>query len=70
MKTAVMWFPPLRQRLDIRPEEGLESAVANLLLNFQQLRFEKFGRYSMDLAVDGRQEGALPIYIRQDAGPR
>jgi hypothetical protein len=61
--------PAFETTVDIRPEEGVESAVANLLLNFQQLRFEKFGRYSIDLAVDGRQEGSLPVYIRQSPAP-
>jgi hypothetical protein len=61
--------PAFETTVDIRPEEGVESAVANLLLNFQQLRFEKFGRYSIDLAIDGRQEGSLPIYIRQVSAP-
>ena len=61
--------PAFETMVDIRPEDGVESAVANLLLNFQQLRFEKYGRYSIDLAVDGRHEGALPIYIRQAPAP-
>ncbi|MBK8575253.1 MAG: hypothetical protein IPN90_06080 [Elusimicrobia bacterium] len=61
--------PAFETTVDIRPEEGVESAVANLLLNFQQLRFEKFGRYSIDLAIDGRQEGSLPVYIRQSPSP-
>jgi hypothetical protein len=61
--------PAFDTSVDIRPEDGVESAVANLLLNFQQLRFEKFGRYSIDLAIDGRQEGSLPIYIRQVPTP-
>ena len=61
--------PAFETVVDIQPEDGVESAVANLLLNFQQLRFEKFGRYSIDLAVDGRHEGALPIYIRQSPAP-
>ncbi len=53
--------------------EGDEGAVANLILNFQQLRFAAYGRYSIDLAVDGRQEGSLPLYLRpvpQDARPQ
>ncbi|MBL8022664.1 MAG: hypothetical protein JNK54_00075 [Elusimicrobia bacterium] len=61
--------PPFETTVEIRPLEGDESSVANLILNFQQLRFDKFGRYSVDLAVDGRQEGALPIYVRQTSAP-
>ncbi|MBL0058748.1 MAG: hypothetical protein IPP35_06510 [Elusimicrobia bacterium] len=61
--------PAFETSIDIRPTEGDESAVANLILNFQQLRFEKFGRYSIDLAVDGRQEGSLPLYVRAVPAP-
>jgi hypothetical protein len=61
--------PSFETTVAIRPVEGEESPVANLILNFQQLRFEKFGRYSIDLAVDGRQEGSLPIYVRQTPSP-
>lgn len=61
--------PAFETSVDIRHDDGAESAVANLLLNFQQLRFEKFGRYSIDLALDGRQEGSLPIFVRQISAP-
>jgi hypothetical protein len=42
-----------------------ESAVANLLINIQQLKFEKLGQYSVDLAVDGRHEASLPVFVKR-----
>ena len=57
-------LPPFETEIRIGVAPGDESAVANLILNLQQLRLEKFGRYSIDLAVDGRQEGALPFYLK------
>ena len=57
-------LPPFETEIRIGVAPGDESAVANLILNLQQLRLEKFGRYSIDLAVDGRQEGALPLYLK------
>jgi hypothetical protein len=65
--------PPFQTSVNVRSAEGDEGAVANLILNFQQLRFAAYGRYSIDLAVDGRQEGSLPLYLRpvpQDARPQ
>jgi len=56
--------PPFQTSVDVGPVEDQETVVANLILNFQQLRFDGYGRYSIDLAVDGRQEGSLPLYLR------
>ncbi len=44
--------------------DGDETAVANLILNIQQLKLPSFGEYTVDMAVDGRQEGSLPLYLR------
>lgn len=56
--------PPFETEIQIGVADTDESSVANLILNLQQLRLEKFGRYSVDLAVDGRQEGALPLFLK------
>lgn len=39
----------------------------NLLINMQQLKFEKTGQYAIDIAVDGRQEASIPLQVRQIA---
>ena len=57
-------LPPFETQFNIRSGEQDDSAVANLILNLQQLRLEDYGRYSVDLAVDGRQEGSLPLFLR------
>jgi len=57
-------IPPFETQFNLRTAEPDESAVANLILNLQQLRLEDYGRYSVDLAVDGRQEGSLPLFLR------
>lgn len=36
----------------------------NFIINIQQLKFEKTGLYSIDLAVDGRQEGSIPLLVK------
>jgi len=42
-----------------------KSGSANLVLNIQMLRLEKYSEYSIDLAVDGRSEMSLPLFIRE-----
>lgn len=38
---------------------------ANSVLNLQLLRFERYGEYSIDLAIDGRKEASLPLFLMQ-----
>ena len=36
----------------------------NFLLNIQQLKFEKPGHYSIDIALDGRHETSIPLQVQ------
>lgn len=40
------------------------SATVSVALNIQQLRLPRFDEYSIDLAVDGRQEASIPLFVR------
>ncbi len=42
-----------------------ESVVTNLILNIHQLKLESWGKFSIDVAVDGRQEASLPLYLKK-----
>ena len=37
----------------------------NFIINIQQLKFEQPGLYSIDMAMDGRQEGSIPLLVKQ-----
>ena len=37
----------------------------NFIVNIQQLKFEKPGLYAIDIAMDGRQEGTIPLLVKQ-----
>ena len=62
-------MPTLEAPVMIRMAAGESTAVANLILNIQQLTLPKFGEYSIDLAVDGRAETAFPLYVRKFEDP-
>jgi hypothetical protein len=62
-------IPPFQTSMNIRVGDGQESAVANIILNLQQVKLGPFGRYAVDLAVDGRQEGSLPFFVKSIANP-
>ena len=40
------------------------SATVSVALNIQQLSLPRFDEYSIDLAVDGRQEASIPLFVR------
>ena len=63
-------MPPLDSAVKVRfgPEDP--TATANLVLNIQRLRLPRFGEYTIDLAVDGRQEGTLPLYVKKRPEPQ
>ena len=37
----------------------------NFVINIQQLKFEKPGLYAIEIAMDGRQEGSIPLLVKQ-----
>ena len=39
------------------------SVCANMVLNINGMKFDKPGRYSIDLAIDSRHEKSLPLNI-------
>jgi hypothetical protein len=36
----------------------------NIIVNIQKLRFEKEGLYSIEIALDGRQERSIPLLVK------
>ena len=57
-------MPGLDGNLQIRFRPDDQSAVANLVLQIDRLKFDQPGEHSINLAIDGRQERALPLFIR------
>jgi hypothetical protein len=39
----------------------------NLILNLQRVKLEKYGRYGINLAIDGRHVQSLPFSVREAA---
>lgn len=52
--------------------EGASFFTRNLIMNFQGLRFEKPGNYSIDLTVDGELASRVPfrvVQVQEEAPP-
>jgi hypothetical protein len=57
--------PKLEGSLSIHPGPGINSAIANLILNIQGLEFKRFGSYQIDLAIDGQLQASLPLRVSE-----
>ncbi|MCB0716198.1 MAG: hypothetical protein R2796_06350 [Chitinophagaceae bacterium] len=56
---------PIEGNLNInRPANGQFSSV-NLVINFNQLKFEKPGRYSFELYIDDDWKSGLPLFLKK-----
>lgn len=58
-------IPSANGTISINFSDEQRSGSANLVLNLQMLKLENYGEYSIDLAVDGRNEASLPLFIRE-----
>lgn len=58
---------PVEGKMNIpQPKNGQYSAI-NLVFNFNQVKFEKTGRYSFELYIDDEWASGLPLFINQVA---
>ena len=58
-------IPTLDQTFTVNVPPNESTASAALVLIIQQIKLENFGDYSIDLAIDGRLEGSIPLSVRQ-----
>ena len=57
-------MPPIEMPVDVQVPDETIFLSRNFIVNIQKLKFEKEGLYSIDIAVDGRQEGSVPLLVR------
>jgi hypothetical protein len=63
-------IPPANGTININFPDEQSSGAANLILHIQMLKFERYGEYSIDLAIDGRREASLPLFVRESKAPQ
>lgn len=62
-------LPPLDTDFPVKLEGKENFGYSDMVMNIHNLKFEKPGTYSVDVAVDGRQEKSLPLIVIQAPGP-
>ena len=55
--------PPLGGKVNVRIGKNSDSVPVNLILNIRDLKFESFGRYRVDFALDSQLQKSLPIRV-------
>lgn len=60
---------PIVGDLKVGLPEGASFFTRNIIMNFQGLKFEKTGNYSVDITVDGDLASRIPLRIVQVQQP-
>ncbi len=56
-------IPSASGSINVHFPDEQRSGSANLILNIHGLKIEKFGEYSIDLAIDGINLASLPLFV-------
>ena len=57
--------PDLQGNINVSIGDKADSMTANIVLNLQRLKLEKYGQYRIDLAIDNQIMSSLPFYLRE-----
>jgi hypothetical protein len=58
-------MPTIEMAIQTSAKTKFSTSTANAVVNIQSLKLERFGEYSIHLAIDGRLEGQTPLYVVQ-----
>jgi hypothetical protein len=61
--TAVM--PPIEGTAEVRFQGNDSNSTVSMALGIQQLKLPRFAEYSIDLAIDGRHEASIPLFVKR-----
>jgi hypothetical protein len=56
---------PIEGNINIGVPPNGQFASINIVVNFNQLKFETAGRYSFELYIDGDWKSGLPLFLNQ-----
>lgn len=57
-------MPAIDLPIQITLPEDAHFVTRNFVVSFQQLKFDQPGLYSMDVALDGRQQASIPLFVK------
>ena len=57
-------MPSIDIPVEVSVPEDTTFVSRNFIINIQQLKFDQPGQYAIDIALDGRHEGSVPLLVR------
>jgi len=60
-------FPPIP--VEVALPEDVHFGTRNFIINFQQLKFDEPGLYSVDIALDGQSQASIPLLVKHVPPP-
>src|SRR5262245_12960372 len=57
-------IPPFQAEGDFHLAPKEKTGTIHLVFQAQNVKFSQFGEYAIDVAVDGREEGSIPLFVR------
>ena len=58
-------LPPMEIPINVAMPKDARSNTIQVVANIAGMKIETYGEYSIDLALDGRHEGSIPLFARQ-----
>ena len=58
-------IPAMEIPINVMMPPDARTNSIQVVANIGGLKVESFGEYSIDLALDGRHEGSIPLFVRQ-----
>lgn len=55
-------FPPIP--IEVALPEDVHFGTRNFIVNFQQLKFDNPGLYSIDISIDGHSQASIPLLVK------
>ena len=56
---------PIEGNINIGMNDNMQFSSINMVINFNQLKFDNAGRYSFELYIDGDWKSGLPLFLGQ-----
>jgi hypothetical protein len=57
-------MPPMDVQVQVALPEDTHFLTRNVIVNIQQVKFEKPGLYSIDIFLDDRQQASIPLLVK------
>lgn len=57
-------MPSIDMPLDVAVSGEAAFQARNFIINIQQLKFDHEGQYAIDIAINGRHEVSIPLFVK------